>query len=171
MKQLSPHILQSTLRAFVLTDSKPCVQAYEKLCRGEFSSSPHVSTFLSVTSRFETSIRHLSGAANVVSDFASHNAPECHEPNCQVCNFMMCTEDSAVHAVSVTESLQGSVRLPFTSRATWLLTQSDCPDLRHTEAHFRQGTSTPGTLTLAEPTSSIITDAKSVDSILDDFAG
>ena len=140
VKHFSPYIVQSTLKACVLTDSKPCVQAYEKLCRGEFSSSPRVSTFLSVASRFQTSIRHVSGAANVVSDFASRNAPECHEPNCQVCNFVIRTEDSVVRAVSVQEVLQGSIRLPFTSRAAWLLTQRDCPDLRRTQAHLRQGT-------------------------------
>lgn len=47
-----PYLIQSTLPACILTDSKPCVQAYEKLCRGEFSASPRVSTFLSTASRF-----------------------------------------------------------------------------------------------------------------------
>ena len=37
-------------------DSKSCVQAHEKLCRGELSVSPRVSTFLSVVSRYQVTI-------------------------------------------------------------------------------------------------------------------
>ena len=36
--------------------------------------------------------------------------------------------------------LQGSVRLPFTSRPAWVAVQSECPDLRRTHAHLVQGT-------------------------------
>ena len=39
VKQFSPYIIQSKLNACVLTDSKPCVQAIDKLARGEFSAS------------------------------------------------------------------------------------------------------------------------------------
>ena len=39
-KHFSPYIIQSHLQACVLTDSKPCVEAAEKLCRGKFSASP-----------------------------------------------------------------------------------------------------------------------------------
>ena len=46
-KHFSPYIIQSHHKACILTDSKPCVQAFDKLCRGEFSASPQVSTFLS----------------------------------------------------------------------------------------------------------------------------
>ena len=52
-KHFSPYILQSNHTACILTDSQPCVQAFKKLCRGEFSASPRVSTFLSVLSRFQ----------------------------------------------------------------------------------------------------------------------
>ena len=52
IKHYSPYIIQSRLSTCILTDSKPCVQAYEKLCRGEFSGSPRVSTFLATASRF-----------------------------------------------------------------------------------------------------------------------
>ena len=71
IKHFSPYIIQSTQKTSVFTDSKPCVQAFEKLCRGEFSTSPRVSTFLSTASRFQATIRHLTGSANVPSDFAS----------------------------------------------------------------------------------------------------
>ena len=39
----SPYIIQAKQRTCILTHSKPCVQAYEKLCRGEF---PLVQVFL-----------------------------------------------------------------------------------------------------------------------------
>ena len=77
IRHCSPYIVQSVHNTSILTDSKPCVQAHEKLCRGEFSVSPRVSTFLSVVSRYQATIRHLAGAANVSSDFASRNAPTC----------------------------------------------------------------------------------------------
>jgi hypothetical protein len=76
IKHFSPFIIQSHHPVSVLTDSKPCVQAYNKLCRGEFSSSARVATFLATASRFQVSIRHLAGSANIPSDFASRNALE-----------------------------------------------------------------------------------------------
>ncbi|CAC5377269.1 unnamed protein product [Mytilus coruscus] len=51
VKHFSPFLIQSKLQANVLTDSKPCVQGFEKLCRGEFSASPRVTSFLSVRNR------------------------------------------------------------------------------------------------------------------------
>ena len=36
VKHFSPYIIQSLKHTIVLTDSKPCVQAYDKLCRGQF---------------------------------------------------------------------------------------------------------------------------------------
>ena len=46
IKHFSPYIIQSH-NTCLLTDSKPCVQAVEKLCRSEFSASPRVTSFLS----------------------------------------------------------------------------------------------------------------------------
>ena len=41
----------------MLSDSKPCIQAYEKLTQGEFSSSARVSTFLSTLSRYHINLQ------------------------------------------------------------------------------------------------------------------
>ena len=139
IKHFSPFITQSHHTTSILTDSKPCVQAFGKLCRGEFSSSPRVSTFLSTASRFQVTIRHLTGSANVPSDFASRNAPACDSPVCQICQFIITTEDSVVHSISTTDILSGDKRLPFTSRSAWRLTQQECPDLRRSHAHLKQG--------------------------------
>ena len=40
IKHISPYIIQSTHNTCLLMDSKSCVQAFEKLCRGEFSAIP-----------------------------------------------------------------------------------------------------------------------------------
>lgn len=67
VKHFSPFIIQSKLKSCVLTDSKPCVQAIDKLARGEFSARPRVTSFLSTVSRYQESVRHLNGSANVPS--------------------------------------------------------------------------------------------------------
>ena len=81
VKHFAPYIIQSSQRTWVLTDSKPCVQAFEKLCKGEFSASPRVTLFLSTASRYQVLVRHVAGAAILPSDFASRNAPECDNPS------------------------------------------------------------------------------------------
>ena len=100
-KNFSPYLIQSVKKACILSDSKPCIQAYEKLCHGEFFASPRVSTFLSVVSHYQASVRHVPGAAIFPSDFASRNAAACENETCQVCSFISRTRDSVVRAVSV----------------------------------------------------------------------
>ena len=140
IKHFSPYIVQSRSPTCVLTDSKPCVQAFEKLCRGEFSASPRVATFLSMASRYTVSIRHIAGIANLPSDHASRNTTECPEESCQICQFIRKTEESVVRAISLQDILSGNTRLPFTGRHTWQQIQSECADLRRTHAHLKQGT-------------------------------
>ncbi|KAJ8396457.1 hypothetical protein AAFF_G00017630 [Aldrovandia affinis] len=138
VKHFAPYIIQSSQKTCVLTDSKPCVQAFEKLCRGEFSASPRVTSFLSTASRFQVLIRHVAGAAILPSDFASRNAPECESPTCQVCTFIHTTADSVVRQVTAEGVMRGAQKLPFTNRSAWLALQSECSDLRRTCAHLRQ---------------------------------
>ena len=140
VKHFSPYIIQSKHTACVLTDSKPCVQAIDKLCRGQFSASPRVTSFLSTVSRYQVSVKHLKGSANIPSDFSSRNAPDCSEPNCQICKFIVETEDSVVRTVSVNDILNNTKSLPFTTRSAWIDIQAECPDLRRTHAHLKQGT-------------------------------
>ena len=59
IRHFAPYIIQSPHTTKVLTDSRPCVQAYKKLKRGEFSASSRVTTFLSTVSRFSVHIRHI----------------------------------------------------------------------------------------------------------------
>ena len=140
VKHFSPFIIQSQQPTTVLTDSKPCVQAIEKLCRGEFSASPRVTSFLTTVSRYQVSLQHLAGKANLPSDFTSRNAPDCSEPTCQICTFVHEMEDSVVRSVSLQDILDKKSNLPFTTRSAWLQIQNDCPDLRRVHAHLKQGT-------------------------------
>ena len=86
------------------------------------------------------SVRHIAGASNLPSDHASRNAPSCSEPSCQVCSFIAETEESPVRQLNVKDIINGHVRLPFTSRATWSTIQEECGDIRRTRAHLKQGT-------------------------------
>ena len=138
IKHFAPYIIQSKFQTCVLTDSKPCIQSFEKLCRGQFSASPRVTTFLSTASRYLISLRHLS--ANLPSDFASRNAPPCDDTRCQICSFIAKAEDSVVRPISVHDVLSGAVTLPFTTRSAWLQTQQECPDIRRAHSHLKQGT-------------------------------
>ncbi|KAL2088290.1 hypothetical protein ACEWY4_015189 [Coilia grayii] len=140
VKHFAPFIVQASHKACVLTDSKPCVQAFEKLCRGEFSACPRVTTFLSTASRFQVLIRHVAGASILPSDFASRNAPDCDSPTCQICSFVHTTSDTVVRHVTASDIMSGRQKMPFTNRTAWLAIQSECSDLRRTCAHLRQGT-------------------------------
>ena len=140
IRHFAPYIIQSPHQTQVLTDSKPCVQAYEKLKRGEFSASSRVTTFLSTVSRYSVHVRHIAGVENLPSDFASRNPNECLDSSCQICKFIVEFEESVVRSISVAEVLEASTRMPFTSRAAWQATQLECPHLRRTHSHLSQGT-------------------------------
>ena len=127
IKHFSLYIIQSTHNNCLLTDSKPCVQAVEKLCRGEFSASPRVTSFLSTVSRYQINVRHLNGSVNIPSDFESRNASECTEPRCQICKFITQLEDSVVRSVHVQDIIDSQTRLPFITRSAWLAIQTNCP--------------------------------------------
>ena len=129
IRNFAPYIIQSPHTNEVLTDSRPCVQAYDKLKRGEFSASSRVTTFLSTVSRYSVHIRHIAGVENLPSDYARRNPKECLDSSCQICKFIVELEDSVIRSLSVSDVLQGSVKMPFTSRAAWQATQLECPHL------------------------------------------
>ena len=137
-KHFAPYIIQPKSKTYVLTDSKPCVQAFDKLCRGQFSSCPRVSSFLSFVSRYQVTLLHLAGSANLPSDFISRNAPACVDPRFQVCSFVSDAEDLAVRPISVHLVLPWKTSLPFTSRSAWLQSQLECPDLRSVHSPVKE---------------------------------
>ena len=135
-----PYIIQSLHQTHVLTDSKPCVQAYQKLIRGEFSASSRVQTFLTVVNHLNVSVNHLSGSSNQVSDFASRNAPECSNPNCQICKFNNAIGESVVFNLNVSNLLENNTSL-YTNRAAWREIQAGCPSITKVKDHLKWGTS------------------------------
>ena len=89
VNHFSPYIRDAKEPTQVLTDSRPCVLAYHKMCKGQFSASARVSTFLSTLSTSRVTLNHIKGEHNIASDFASRHPQHCASDNCQVCNFVM----------------------------------------------------------------------------------
>ena len=115
----------------VLTDSKPCVQAFHRLCKGQFSASARVSTFLSTLSSYPVNLSHIPGKANLSSDYSSRHPVGCDTENCQICKFVESTAESVVvNAVSVDEILSGTVPMPYLNKTAWRSAQHACGDLR-----------------------------------------
>ena len=97
-------------------------------------------TYLSTVSRYRCEVNHVKGSDNTFADFQSRNAAVCDDQTCQVCQFVHRLEESVVRSVSVKDILDGSVRIPFTSRSAWRSAQEECPDIRQAKAQLRQGT-------------------------------
>lgn len=140
VQHFAPYITHSLHQAQILTDSKPCVQAYHKLMRGEFSTSARITSFLSCVSRYNMEVRHISGVANLPSDYTSRNPTDCPNHTCQICHFVEDLQLSVVRNVSVQDVMAGSVRMPFSNRVAWQATQQECQDLRRVHSHLSQGT-------------------------------
>ena len=141
IKHFAPYIVQSKHQAQVLTDSRPCVQAVQKLQRGEFSNSARVSSFLTFVSRYQLTVRHIAGVANLPSDFTSRHPVICQTPDrCQICKFIQDIQESVVYRITIQDVIQGIVKMPFSDRPAWLETQQECPDMRRCCAHLQQGT-------------------------------
>ena len=140
VKHFAPYISQSKQVTRILTDSKPCLLAYKKLCRGEFSSSPRVSTFLSMITRFKLEMIHIAGEDNLFSDYLSRNPVDC-SGDCQICDFIKRTEDCVVSSTTVKDILDGNMQVPFRSRASWYQIQQKCPDLSRLSTYLKDGIS------------------------------
>ena len=139
IKFFGPYLIQSHHPTEVLTDSKPCVQAYLKFMRGSYSSSPRVATFLSTISRYHVRLSHIAGSNNTFSDYISRNSTQCDSDGCQVCNFISELESSVVGSLSVNDVLSGHCSIPFTTRSTWSQIQKNCTTLKHVHTLLKDG--------------------------------
>ena len=135
----SPIIIQSNHRASVLTDSLACTQAYDRMCRGLFSHSARVMTFLTAVCRYQVIVKHKSGKDIPFTDFSSRHPIECTDHSCQVCRFVQEFAETAVRRLTVQDIFDGSVRMPFINRLSWLQSQQDCPDLRKVFTYLKSG--------------------------------
>ena len=136
----APYIRESVHPLQILTDNKPCVQAFNRLCSGQFSASSQVSTFLATLSANRVTVNHLPGISNLSSNYGSRNHVHCENQSCQICKFVQSTAQSVVNVVEVQDILSGNVPMPFVTKSAWRSAQHDCPDLRRAYAHLSQGT-------------------------------
>ena len=141
VKHFAPYSRESHYPMQVLSDSKPCVLAYKRLCSGQFSASARVSTFLSCISSYNITISHISGKDNSSSDFSSRNPQECNDQSCEICKFVHETAESVVNAITVSDIISGNAQLPFLNRNAWKAAQRNCHNMRRAFAHLTQGTS------------------------------
>ncbi len=135
-----PYIVQSHHRTQILTDNRPCVQAWGKMKRGEFSASARVGSFMSILSQYDVDVQHIKGEYNLPSDFQSRNPPSCERKSCQICKFISDSDNIVVRAVSVESVLAGHEVVPYATRSAWKNLQLECQDLRRVHSHLRQGT-------------------------------
>lgn len=143
VSHFSPYIKESVHTTQVLTDSRPCVQAWGKLKNGLFSASARVSTFLSTLSAHNVSLCHIKGTLNRISDYGSRNPLVCENGDCQICNFIEDTASSVVFSVTVADVLEGRARMPFLSHSSWKSAQRNDSCLRRAYAHLSAGTRPP----------------------------
>ena len=140
MRHFGPYLQQSQNLTQILTDNKPCVQAWSKMVCGEFSTSSRVATFMSVLAEYHVDVQHIQGALNLPSDFHSRNPLSCNSSDCQVCRFIADSESSVVRKTTIEDVLSGHVNVPYTTRSSWHALQRDCPELRRVHAYLSQGT-------------------------------
>ena len=143
VRHFSYYISQSTQRARVLTDSRPCTLAYKKLKRGEYSTSPKVTTFLSLAARFNVEILYISAENNIFTDFMSRNPVKCDEDKCRICEYVQHTSTASIGQVKVEDILSGSSRVPFASAASWVGVQQSCLELQEVLKYTTTGASIP----------------------------
>ena len=117
-------IIQSIQPVQVLTDSCVYVQSYDKFCRGKFSTSSRVTTFLSTLSHHQAHLGHVSGIANLLSDFASRHRIECPDHSCQLCKYIswqwkrwLMVHHTCIHQPCVMENHPG--RVPWSVKYTF----------------------------------------------------
>ena len=142
VRHFGPYIVQSKKVTEVLTDNKPCVEAYGKLKQGLFSASARVTTFISTISRYGVKLSHIAGQKNILSDYLSRNPMVC-DGNCQVCSFVEKSSLSVVQEVHISDVLSGSCAVPYTTRSTWYQSQQDCHILAQVSKYLAEGRAPP----------------------------
>ena len=140
IQHFGPYLRESHNITQVLTDSRPCVQAWERMKRGEFSTSTRVATFMSTLAEYNVEVQHISGVQNLPSDFQSRNPPVCNSPSCQICAFVDETQETVIRSITVDKILCGQAGVPYNNRSVWKKLQKDCIDLTRVHTHLKQGT-------------------------------
>ena len=140
LNSFSNFIRESKLQTKFLTDSKTCVEAFEKLSRGGFSLSPRVSSFLMNLNSWNVSISHIKGSNIKPTDFSSRNPIVYPNKSCQVCQFVNEQMDISVQEVTVEEIERGTSKMPFYSMNSWKTAQKADKDLNRVYSQLSAGT-------------------------------
>ena len=139
VKHFTPYLVQSTSKACVLTDSKPCVQPYKSYAVVNSRLAPEFwhafQQLANITFLFVISVVHIYSHLTMLAD-----TPKNVWFSCQICSFVRQSEAAVVRPVNITELTNGSARLPYTNRSAWFQIQFECSDFRRTRAHLKQGT-------------------------------
>ena len=140
IRHFGPYIRESLQTTQILTDNKPCIQAWGKMIRGEFSTSARVASYMSTLAEYRVEVKHINGCRNLPSDFQSRNPPLCESSCCQICKFVEEASNVVVQSITVDEIMSGHVRVPYDNRAVWRKLQMECQDLSKVYNHLRNGT-------------------------------
>ena len=135
-----PYIRESLSKTQILTDNRPCIQAWERMKRGMFSTSARVASYMSTLAEYNVDVQHISGSQNLPSDFQSRNPPLCDSSCCQICKFIEDSSTAIVKSISVEEILNGHVKVPYDNKAVWRKLQMECQDLSKVFSHLKNGT-------------------------------
>ena len=96
--------------------------------------------FLLAATQNNVTISHIKGSNNLLSDFGSRNSVSCSNSECSICKFVNDSELVSVNAISVSDIINGHIKVPFSSNSAWLKIQLNCPSIQLTRKHLQQGT-------------------------------
>ena len=119
------------------TDSKVCVQAFEKLSKGGLSLSPN---YLMNLNSLNVSTNHIRGSDIPLTDWCNRNPITCPDNNCQICEYVKERVDIAVNSLSVGDVIKGSFRMPYYNYTSWTSVQKQDPELRRVFSQLSSGT-------------------------------
>ena len=146
----SPWIWDSNKKCEIATDNMPCVLAYNRLIRGDFSNSVRVAYFLSTIAQVPSYIVFKPGL-NHPGDYDSRHPVPCSEDNCHVCKFafeesgpssqeLLYKTSNVIAALTVSDIDSGAVSMPFTQTSGWKDIQESDQTLSKLRHHIQGGT-------------------------------
>ena len=134
VKKLSYWIQLTQQPGIVLVDSKPVYQCFQKMTRGEFSSSRIMQDLLANLSSKSLTVQLMSAKLPspllTMVDFSSRHPVQCQLEACRVC------QDNEVDTRTTYIGGAAHIRGPahLASAAGWRDIQQTCPDLRRAHA-------------------------------------
>ena len=79
-----------------------------------------MSTYVSCVSRYQATVRHLAGSANVPSDFAIRNAATCDGPEWLICSFTRQLKECVVQRLCTRDVINGDAN-PLFHQQSWVV--------------------------------------------------